>query len=121
MRDAIFWILDAPGETFGQHIKDVGGLRKSGRSWRPFWFDLGPKIYVHKEIADFSGIYALACMGAWFFNGLGEIFDGSGQFGVVSGTIWERLESFGCFWSEPFARFWGARNGKSNGRRGNHA
>ena len=48
---AILLILDAPGETFGQHIS---GLRAaSGRSWRPFWLRFGSKIDVNKEIADF--------------------------------------------------------------------
>ena len=44
MSEVICWILGAPGETFHQHIGDLGGLRGAPRgSWRPFWLRVGVK------------------------------------------------------------------------------
>ena len=45
MREANFWILDAPNATFGQHSIDLGGRRGApGGTWRPFWLRFGVKI-----------------------------------------------------------------------------
>ena len=53
MSEAIFWILDAPGETFGQHILDFGGLRgASGSFWKPFWRRFGVQDRWNMEISD---------------------------------------------------------------------
>ena len=72
MSEAIIWILDAPGETFDPHIIDLGDLRgASGRSWGPFWRRFGVQDRCEQGNRVYSGIYALAYMGAWFFNGLG--------------------------------------------------
>ena len=51
MSEAIIWILDAPGQTFGQHIIDFGGVLGGlgGRSGE----DLESEVDVNKEIADF--------------------------------------------------------------------
>ena len=41
MSEVICWILGAPGETFHQHIGDLGSLRGAPRgSRRPFWLRL---------------------------------------------------------------------------------
>ena len=69
MSEVICWILGAPGETFHQHIGDLGGLRGAPRgSRRPFWLRLGVKNRDEQLNRLDTGIYALACMGAWFFN-----------------------------------------------------
>ena len=96
MSEAIFWILDAPGETFGQHILDFGGLRgASGPFWKPFWRRFGVQDRCEHGNLLYSGIYALACMGAWFFNVLGMDL---GWFLMVRGGSEVTLKGFGELW-----------------------
>ena len=69
--EANFWILDAPVATFGRHIIDLGGRRGApGGFGRLFWLRFGVKDCDDHQNHWNSGIYALACMGAWFSNGL---------------------------------------------------
>ena len=51
MSEAIIWVLDAPDETFGQHILDFGGLRGApGSLGSRSGDDLGSKIDVDMDI-----------------------------------------------------------------------
>ena len=99
MSEVIIWILGAPGETFGQHIIDFGGLRyASGQFWEPFWRRFGVQARCEQGNRRFSEIDALAYMGAWFFNGLGMdlgwfsmVWDG---FLMPLRSLWKEFDSF---------------------------
>ena len=84
MSEFIIWILGAPGETFGQHILDLGGLRDaSGPFWNRSGDDLGSKLDANKEIVDFLNSMLSRTWEHGFSMVWGWIWGGFYWFGMV--------------------------------------